>query len=337
MQDRSTSALGRVQSENRSNTSSMVILEQRQQKPTEPLIAKAYTAYRIMNSSDPYPDNLPTQVDEYQAALENPTAPQKQMIAEKSDENLLQQKSHKSLADNPSGVSLPQLAGATKDLLGSAELQIATEEDLIKNLQSGHLQEGAAQKGLNRLGNLVNTAKPASIRKAAVLDINRTASLPATATRRKNKNDFYRYLIQNNKERGQTKTGQQMIFNDVLIPRSILKKSIVPGSVKEQRLEQAAEEFYDYQVAMSKMKREDDEEYLGKYEIVFGQHLDVNDPQLSPKVKQLVKANAAVDKFLNSSPGTSPKVLLSTQPTQREPQADQEANKEDSDKEIVEQ
>ena len=63
------------------------------------------------------------------------------------------------------------------------------------------------------------------------------------------------------------------------------------------------------------MKREDDEEYLGKYEIVFGQHLDVNDPQLSPKVKQLVKANAAVDKFLNSSPGTSPKVLLSTQPT----------------------
>ena len=53
----------------------MVILEQRQQKPTEPLIAKAYTAYRIMNSSDPHPDNLPTQVDEYQAALENPTAP----------------------------------------------------------------------------------------------------------------------------------------------------------------------------------------------------------------------------------------------------------------------
>ena len=75
MQDRSTSALGRVQSENRSNTSSMVILEQRQQKPTEPLIAKAYTAYRIMNSSDPHPDNLPTQVDEYQAALENPTEP----------------------------------------------------------------------------------------------------------------------------------------------------------------------------------------------------------------------------------------------------------------------
>ena len=36
------------------------------------------------------------------------------------------------------------------------------------------------------------------------------------------------------------------------------------------------------------MKRDSSEEYLGKYEVVFGQHLDSNDPQLSPKVKQLV-------------------------------------------------
>ena len=40
---------------------------------------------------------------------------------------------------------------------------------------------------------------------------------------------------------------------------------------------------------MQSMKRDSSEEYLGKYEVVFGQHLDSNDPQLSPKVKQLVQ------------------------------------------------
>jgi len=36
------------------------------------------------------------------------------------------------------------------------------------------------------------------------------------------------------------------INNDVFIPRSILKKNYVPGSIKEQRLEAAAEEFFEY-------------------------------------------------------------------------------------------
>ena len=40
------------------------------------------------------------------------------------------------------------------------------------------------------------------------------------------------------------------VNNDVFIPRSILKKSYVPGSIKEQRLEAAAEEFFEYQLAM---------------------------------------------------------------------------------------
>lgn len=39
---------------------------------------------------------------------------------------------------------------------------------------------------------------------------------------------------------------------------------------------------------MQQLKRDTSEEYLGKYEVVFGQHLDKGDPQLSPKVKDIV-------------------------------------------------
>ena len=127
---------------------------------------------------------------------------------------------------------------------------------------------------MNRIGNMVQTNKPASIRRAAVVDINRTTSLPAGQSRRKNKNDFYRFLLSTNK----MGANDQKINNDVFIPRSILKKSYVPGSIKEQRLEAAAEEFFEYQMAMQQMKRDSSEEYLGKYEVVFGQHLDNGDP-----------------------------------------------------------
>ena len=107
-----------------------------------------------------------------------------------------------------------------------------------------------------------------------MIDINRTTSLPGNLNRRKNKNDFYRFLLSTN----QLGDPHNKVNNDVFIPRSILKKSYVPGSIKEQRLEAAAEEFFEYQVAVSQMKRDTSEEYLGKYEVVFGQHLDSNDP-----------------------------------------------------------
>ena len=79
------------------------------------------------------------------------------------------------------------------------------------------------------------------------------------------------------------------INNDVFIPRSILKRSNVPGSIKEQRLEAAAEEFFEYQLAIHKMKKETSEEYLGKYEVVFGQQLQNNNPLLSPKFKDIIQ------------------------------------------------
>ena len=97
--------------------------------------------------------------------------------------------------------------------------------------------------------------------------------------------------------------------NDVFIPRSILKKSYVPGSIKEQRLESAAEEFFEYQLAVSQMKRDTSEEYLGKYEVVFGQHLDPSDPQLSPKVKNLVRDKLEIEQIFDAPADESPKNL----------------------------
>ena len=128
---------------------------------------------------------------------------------------------------------------------------------------------------MSRVGNMVQTGnKLGVLRKAAVVDINRTTSLPVGQQRRKNKNDFYRFLLSTNK----MGANDYKVNNDVFIPRSILKKSYVPGSIKEQRLEAAAEEFFEYQMTMQNLKRDTSEEYLGKYEVVFGQHLDNGDP-----------------------------------------------------------
>lgn len=54
------------------------------------------------------------------------------------------------------------------------------------------------------------------------------------------------------------------------------------------------------------MKRDSSEEYLGKYEVVFGQHLDLGDPQLSPKVKQLVSDKLDIEQIFDA-PEDSPK------------------------------
>ena len=158
---------------------------------------------------------------------------------------------------------------------------------------------------MNRVGQIVNNARPSQIRKAAVVDINRAISLPNTNTRRKNKNDFYRFLLSTNRGQNESK-----INNDVFIPRSILKKSYVPGSIKEQRLEAAAEELFEYQMTMQQMKRDTSEEYLGKYEVVLGQHLDSNDPQLSPKLKHLVQDKIEIEHILDQ-PDDSPKMAQS--------------------------
>ena len=61
---------------------------------------------------------------------------------------------------------------------------------------------------------------------------------------------------------------------------------------------------------MSQLKDTISQDYLGKYEVVFGEHLETSDPQLSPKLKQLVKNNMYIESILdapNSDEGQSPK------------------------------
>jgi hypothetical protein len=57
-----------------------------------------------------------------------------------------------------------------------------------------------------------------------------------------NKNDYYRYLIAQNKNN----EGQQKVNNDVLIPRSILKRNNPGNLVKDKRLEEATKEYFRY-------------------------------------------------------------------------------------------
>ena len=70
--------------------------------------------------------------------------------------------------------------------------------------------------------------------KANIIDINRDIRLPDLNMKKKNKNDYYRFLLTSNRgEGGPVRTQPDKINNDVFIPRSILKKSNFPGSIKE--------------------------------------------------------------------------------------------------------
>mmetsp|Transcript_13864 Transcript_13864/g.18935 ORF Transcript_13864/g.18935 Transcript_13864/m.18935 type:complete len:97 (+) Transcript_13864:1309-1599(+) len=96
---------------------------------------------------------------------------------------------------------------------------------------------------MTRLSSMVRTTKPSTIRKAAIFDINSATCLPENPNKLKNKTDFYRFLLSKNQI---GEGNNHKIPNDVFIPRSHLKKSYVPGSIKDQRLEKAAEEFFEY-------------------------------------------------------------------------------------------
>ena len=83
-------------------------------------------------------------------------------------------------------------------------------------------------------------------RQANIVDMNMETRIPKQTALKKNKNDFYRFLLQANYDQ----SDNHKINNDVFIPRSILKKNNAPGLIKEKRLEEAAEEFFEYQLAM---------------------------------------------------------------------------------------
>lgn len=68
--------------------------------------------------------------------------------------------------------------------------------------------------------------------------------------------------------------------------------------MKDKRLEEAAEDFFEYQLAMQQMPRNDSEDaFIGKYEVVFGQHISNTNPLLSPKFKQLIDEFSQISKI----------------------------------------
>jgi len=62
---------------------------------------------------------------------------------------------------------------------------------------------------------------------ARVVDLNKITTFPLNQQRKKNKNDFYRFLLQQNfgesDEPSELMAGK--VNNDILIPRSILKRN----------------------------------------------------------------------------------------------------------------
>ena len=67
--------------------------------------------------------------------------------------------------------------------------------------------------------------------------------MPKINVIRKNKNDFYRFLLSKNHDN----LNAVKINNDVLIPRSILKRNNPGGLIKDKRLQEATEDYFSYQ------------------------------------------------------------------------------------------
>lgn len=67
--------------------------------------------------------------------------------------------------------------------------------------------------------------KSISFKGASVVNMNQSAEIPQNYHTKKNKNDFYRFLLAQNKHHQGISTNEFKVNNDVLIPRSILKKN----------------------------------------------------------------------------------------------------------------
>eukprot|EP00347_Sterkiella_histriomuscorum_P012220 403369435 len=108
---------------------------------------------------------------------------------------------------------------------------------------------------------------------AKVFDVNQNTDIPMMNEKKKNKNDFYRFLLtQNSLSNQETK-----IMNDILIPRSILKKG-------ERVLRKNRDS------ALPQNDQIDQHPYLSDYDQVMlqGKPLLRNNPLLSPKFNQIL-------------------------------------------------
>lgn len=114
---------------------------------------------------------------------------------------------------------------------------------------------------------------------AKVIDMNVLTDFPINGQRKKNKNDFYRFLLQQNFGNEQDEVDQNMVTvhgkfnNDILIPRSILKRN-EPVDRKPKK----AAEGLDLDELLKHA-----EDTLPANETLTGKQLEVGGPILSPK------------------------------------------------------
>jgi len=114
--------------------------------------------------------------------------------------------------------------------------------------------------------------------------MNQQVSFDGNLNKKKNKNDFYRFLLQQNLQAYQEGAADLdslgipvKVNNDILIPRSILKRNEVgPREVyKDQPQADELDEFEEL-VGGAEMQ-------IAPQEGVVGRQLDLNGPILSPK------------------------------------------------------
>ena len=109
---------------------------------------------------------------------------------------------------------------------------------------------------------------------AKVVDINKIAQFPLNQQRKKNKNDFYRFLLQQNFGDGEDTTEMMAgkVNNDILIPRSILKRN--EGGQSKKANKDNLDEFEELL---------NEAEQLASNEAVVGKQIDANGPIISPR------------------------------------------------------
>lgn len=110
--------------------------------------------------------------------------------------------------------------------------------------------------------------------------VNLEAEIPQQLNKRRNKTDFYRYLLSQNFDKSSLK-----INNDLLIPRSILKRNNPGGLIKDNRLHDATEEYIKYQQARFNDKMRFHDDVIGKYDALFGQNILPTNKVFDPKFK----------------------------------------------------
>ena len=100
---------------------------------------------------------------------------------------------------------------------------------------------------------------------ASIVDMNQLTNFPINTHRKRNKNDFYRFLLNQNFNHGDGGPQNIKINNDILIPRSILKKNDnAPDKVDDLRENDDLEDLNDLEF-----------EDIGSNEAVIGKKLEI--------------------------------------------------------------